>query len=681
MTSSTIPQKFGRYQVKRLIGKGAVGEVWLAEDPALSREVAIKSLSSLAGLPPEEQGEARARFIREAQTAAGLGHPNIVTIFDVGEEEELPYIAMEYLRGTTLDRHTAEGHLLPAPKVLEIGVHAALALDEAHRAGIIHRDIKPANMVLQGDGKLKVADFGLAKDVQTSLTATQTLLGTPNYMAPEQVAGRPLDGRADFFSLAVSLYELLTGQRPFTGDTVSSVLYRIVNEPPTPLTKVREELPEELEKFFGEALAKDPERRPPTGREFAQKLHAVLEGMGGVPADMVIPPPAAPQGAQAGSVPAAGVTRTVARGEAPPEGTKPKKAGWLLKSTTALIVVLALVSVAWALPLFAPYDLLGERRRPVEDWLSAKLGSFGDMVRITPREFLVPVLTNPLGKAVVADDPILVIDEAGNLHVPGDYAAGFTLRVDDPCLSGETAVDPLALPERIVVETAPKTPTFTVGSAPAGARVELDGRRLEGVTPLEVPIELCAEHRLVLSKSGRQPRELMLAADGGVDAWRSSLSDISLDPPPMGTLRVSKSPNYAVTIYDRRGRRLGKAGSALRLAPGRHDLVLLSTGVLYRKELSVTIRAGSETTENMAYPALGNLRVVSIPADAKVSARPPGGKLRALGTTPLAGKKVVAGEIEVVVEHPAGGREARKTVRVRGGSKATVVRVGAKDWS
>lgn len=275
--SSKTTKTYGRYEVVRLLGKGAVGEVYLAKDPALDRLVAIKTLPSLAALPPGERREVAARFTREARAAAGLTHPNIVTIYDVGEQDGVPYMAMEYLEGTTLDRHTRRGHLLPPQKVLEIGIQAAVALARAHAAGIVHRDVKPANLVLLPDGTVKITDFGLAKDPGTGLTAQDDILGTPNYMAPEQIAGRTIDGRADLFSLAVTLFELLTGELPFPGDSVSSVLYRIVNEPPRKLRDVAPDLPEDLERLLERMMAKDPAERPRDYPALLQDLGLLLD--------------------------------------------------------------------------------------------------------------------------------------------------------------------------------------------------------------------------------------------------------------------------------------------------------------------------------------------------------------------------------------------------------------------
>ncbi|HHN74605.1 MAG TPA: serine/threonine protein kinase [Acidobacteria bacterium] len=665
MNSSSRPRTFGRYRVVRLLGRGAVGEVYLAEDPALSRRVAVKTLSGLDALPPAEQEEARARFLREARAAAALSHPNIVTIFDVGEQDGQPYMAMEYLEGASVDRYVAEGHRLPAVKVVEIGMQAALALDEAHRAGIVHRDIKPANLVLMQDGSLKVADFGLAKDLRTSLTSAQTLLGTPNYMSPEQVAGAPLDTRSDLFSLAVCLFELLTGRRPFGGDTVSTVLYRIVNDPPTPLRELREDLPERLEALLARCLEKDPARRPATGNEVAHELREVLTEMGGLPASLSIPAPArvVPAGPAGGSE-QKGSPTTARRGRR-----------W--RPLVGLGLLLATVAAAWTLPLWSGVDPLGQRRRPVEDWLSARLGVVGDAVRLTIPEKVLPLLTQPRGLAVVVDDPRVRLDADRRLHFPGDLEDSFTLRVDDACRTGRVEVDPRTVAAPLVIETEPRRQTFEVVSSPPRARVKLDGRQIEGRTPLELEIELCREHSLSLRVSGRPELEVTLAADQAPEVWSTRLAALKMPRLEDAFLEVAASPHYKVMVLDaRRGGRLGSAGKRLRLRPGRHRLALVAEKVFYRREIDVALEPGQRMTLPMAYPALGRLSVISVPPEAEVTVSSlDSGLERKIGRTPTGERKVVVGEYAVEVIHPVSGKPFREKIRVRAGT-ATVVRAG-----
>ena len=225
---------FGRYEVLKEIGRGAMGVVYQARDPKINRLVAIKTIS-LAGHSPEEQLEYRERFLREAEAAGRLSHPGIVTIFDVGEETETraPYIVMEFVGGESLDKLLSRGdHKLPVPKALQLAVELAAALDCAHGEGVVHRDLKPANILLTEDGHAKIADFGVAKLNLSNQTLAGRALGTPAYMSPEQLNGEAVDGRSDLFSLGVILYTVLTGHRPFQGNSALTVSFKVVNREP-----------------------------------------------------------------------------------------------------------------------------------------------------------------------------------------------------------------------------------------------------------------------------------------------------------------------------------------------------------------------------------------------------------------------------------------------------------------
>jgi serine/threonine-protein kinase len=199
-------ESLGRYVVEKELGRGAMGRVFLAYDPEIDRRVAIKTIQIFASLPDAERAQARERFLREARSAGKLLHPGIVTVFDVGEADGIPYLAMEFIEGTTLDAYCREDALLPVPVVIDLIAAAADALGFAHQNGIVHRDIKPANLMRVSGRAIKVMDFGLAKDPATSMTHDGALLGTPNYMSPEQVRGESLDGRADLFALGIVCY-------------------------------------------------------------------------------------------------------------------------------------------------------------------------------------------------------------------------------------------------------------------------------------------------------------------------------------------------------------------------------------------------------------------------------------------------------------------------------------------
>src|SRR5437867_6618838 len=253
--------KLGRFEIIREIGKGAMGQVFLANDPKIERKVAIKTIVLPPGTSEEEAHETSQRFLREAQAAGKLLHPNIVTIFDVGEEGGISFIAMEFIEGETLERYTKPESLLPLRRVQEIVEQAASALDYAHQNHVIHRDIKPANLMMLKSGVLKVTDYGLAKNPSANLTQAGVLLGTPSYMSPEQIQGHELDGRSDLFSLGVVLYELLTGVRPFEGESISTIIYRVMYEDPRPPAALNHTLPPDVEVHVERAMAPRTVRR------------------------------------------------------------------------------------------------------------------------------------------------------------------------------------------------------------------------------------------------------------------------------------------------------------------------------------------------------------------------------------------------------------------------------------
>ncbi|MDE2604387.1 MAG: CHASE2 domain-containing protein [Burkholderiales bacterium] len=270
----------GRYQVEKELGKGAMGVVYQGRDPKIGRVVAIKTMALSQEFEGEELADARDRFFREAETAGRLQHQNIVTIFDAGEEHDLAYIAMEFLKGRDLVDHCKGGHLLPLPRVLSIVARVAEALAYAHRQNVVHRDIKPANIMYELDSDtVKVTDFGIARITDSSKTRTGLVLGTPSYMSPEQIAGRKVDGRTDLYSLGVTLYQMLTGVLPFRGDSMAELMYKIANEEAPDLRAVRPELPESLAHVVARALAKKPDLRYQDGDEFARDLRSVLAGL------------------------------------------------------------------------------------------------------------------------------------------------------------------------------------------------------------------------------------------------------------------------------------------------------------------------------------------------------------------------------------------------------------------
>ena len=269
------PKKLGRYQIIREIGRGSMGVVYKADDPVIEREVAIKAIQLSFAVNEEEKELYLNRFYREAKAAGKLNHPNIVTIYDVDEDKisGTPFIVMEYLEGTSLQEMLSQGMLLPLKDVNDIIIQVADALNYAHNQNVVHRDIKSGNIMLLPGMKSKIMDFGIARMSTSDLTKSGQFMGTPNYMSPEQIDGKKaVDGRSDLFSLGVIYYLLLTGERPFSGDSFTSISYKIVHVDPIPPRTINPAVPEAYNAILSRLLAKDPGQRYPSGADLIQDL-------------------------------------------------------------------------------------------------------------------------------------------------------------------------------------------------------------------------------------------------------------------------------------------------------------------------------------------------------------------------------------------------------------------------
>ncbi|MFQ5994137.1 MAG: CHASE2 domain-containing serine/threonine-protein kinase [Acidiferrobacterales bacterium] len=268
----------GRYELQRELAKGGMGVVYLGKDPKLSRVLAIKTLALSQEFEGERLQQVKERFFREAKTAAQLNHPHIVTIYDVGDEQDLAYIAMDYTEGEDLSLYCGPESLLPLDEVLNIMIQVAEALDYAHDQRIVHRDIKPANIIYNREQYIaKVTDFGVACLIDARTTKTGIVMGTPSYMSPEQLANKKLDGRSDLFSLGVTLYELVTGQLPFDDDSLSALVNKIANKKQRDVRKVRPELPQCVAEIVNKALRKEPGKRFQSGAELAKAVQGCVE--------------------------------------------------------------------------------------------------------------------------------------------------------------------------------------------------------------------------------------------------------------------------------------------------------------------------------------------------------------------------------------------------------------------
>jgi serine/threonine-protein kinase len=263
--------RLGRYEVERHLGRGGMGDVYLVRDTVINRKVALKTIRVDADLDPKQTIEIRQRFYREGQTAGQLTHPNIVTVFDVGEDLGMAYIVMEFVEGQTLT-HWMKKQRLSVAQIKHVIYSAAMALEYAHQNGVFHRDVKPDNVMLGKTGLVKVMDFGIARVVESNLTKTGSVMGTPAYMSPEQAHGQRVDARSDIFSLGVILYELLTGRKPFIGDTFPSLMFAILKTDPEPPSLVDTGISSAWDEIVGKALAKNRDERYATAKDLAQAV-------------------------------------------------------------------------------------------------------------------------------------------------------------------------------------------------------------------------------------------------------------------------------------------------------------------------------------------------------------------------------------------------------------------------
>lgn len=378
--------KLGRYAIQSELGRGAMGVVYKASDTVLERTVAVKTVNM--ALEREGAEKYEARFYQEARAAGSLNHPNIVTVYDVGKEGDVAYMAMEFIEGAELRSLIGEGRAMPVSQAVSVAAQVAEGLAYAHQHGVVHRDVKPANIMVIRDGLVKITDFGIARmrAATDELTQSGMMLGSPKYMSPEQVIGKRADHRSDLFSLGVILYELLTGAAPFNGENVTALMYQIVNfNPPAP-SAVNPAVPELLDYIVAKMLAKPLDERYQSAQDLAQDLRA-CERQISTPIAATVPP--RPSGLASGTEPELAVTqaqaivmaqtlnRTRHEDAGPAETTAPPARGLAhsfdsaeatqrLAALTGAGITPDSVSATQALSLMKPPERRGWRRR---DWL------------------------------------------------------------------------------------------------------------------------------------------------------------------------------------------------------------------------------------------------------------------------------------------------------------------------
>ncbi|HZN54254.1 MAG TPA: serine/threonine-protein kinase [Candidatus Polarisedimenticolaceae bacterium] len=604
-------ESLGRYRIDKELGRGAMGRVFLAYDPDIDRRIAIKTIQIFASLPPGERTLARERFLREARSAGKLLHPGIVTIFDVGEADGVPYLAMEFVEGATLDAFCREDTLLPVPTVVGLVAAAADALGFAHRQGIVHRDIKPANLMRVGETSVKIMDFGLAKNPTTSMTHDGALLGTPNYMAPEQVRGEALDGRADLFSLAVVLYEMLTGEKPFGGDSISSVLYRIVNEPPKEATLRLDRVPAPLAAFLTRALAKAPADRFPDAAAFAAALRRAGQGVGA---------------AAAAARPA-----PVSRRGTPPSRSSPAVARRSIVPWIAAATAVALL-------------LAGAAYRMRDRWMPPAVPMLEARVRTEP-----PGLPIRLDGAPLASGGV-------RFAAAGPYGR---LTASQGCREASHRIDPGDAGGEIVLVLDPLRAEVGVDPGAAAAHVLVNGEATS--SPSSVELDLCRENTIEARAEGFKPASVTIPAGATPLDARTLAGGIKLEPLPLGRLMLPPTRGGVAYFVD--GKPVSRAGGTVTLTAGTHEVRAVDESRFIDIVSRVDVPAEGSASPSFEIPRMARLVVQTFPPDCTVALRRGAGPWRAIGETPLR-HELAAGGYAMRIEAPSGEtREASVELR------------------
>ena len=701
--------RIGEFKIVKRLGRGGMGAVYEGYDPALDRRVAIKTLTAEAISDEESRG----RFEREARAAAKLQHPNIVTIHKLGNferKERKPYIVMEYLGGADLANLIGPDKNIPLAEALDIAIQVCRALDFAHRNGVVHRDVKPSNVRYLDDGRIKIMDFGIARiEGGNQITRSGVMVGTLHYMSPEQIKGENIDGRSDVFSTGCILYEMLGGKRPFQGESATAILYKIVNEQPTPIIEINPDLPHEIQDILDRALAKNASSRFQTAGQLATELEKLLSvyrksfprpspdlqsRLGEVErlcrekcwSDVIPlaqtlvaerPEMELPQRALRTAL------RELRREEKEREVSREEATRHLSELSQELTLYTPApqptVLQEPAEPTAGELKLRTKTGAATEGTSRARLAKAAAVVLILaglavagwkfgPQIFgpkklvhLVQISSNPPGSSIFingedqgvqtgADGPVELSIEG----MEGDLVSielrqdGYQPVVEEYSLASEP-------PAPYSPTLAPLTRELEVVTDPPGASVALDGVALEGSTPTAVELTLVDEHELVITMEGYERQALTITPEEDLPSGPIVLEQL-LKP---GTLIV-QTP-YPLSLRTSDGRSL--AGASMRpsatLGVGRHQITLYAAEVFLTRSMTVVIREAATTT--VTAPALGKVFVRASPGNCKVSIS---GLLAE--APPFNNKDIVEGSHTFVFEWPDGRRD-EQTHQVRPG--------------
>lgn len=545
-----IPERVSRFTILKILGRGAFGIVYLAEDPKIGRLVALKTISPEQGLTKEEEADYKAKIMQEAQSAGKLIHPNIVTIFDVFEFQQNTYIAMEYLDGLPLDKYLQKNKTIPAETIIDFMTQCLDGLSYAHKNKIIHRDLKPSNIMIVKDTLAKITDFGLAKRAGAPHSQEGFLVGTPHYMSPEQIDGKPLDGRSDIFSLGVILYELLTRNRPFEGETISQILKKILFDNPEPVLKFDSSIPEQISKIVMKALEKDPNDRFQTAEEFALALKNYkdfrLSKNKEKKPQLPLPPPKI-------------------------EKTK-YSVDWKIVSIAGASGGIFTLLLIFGLQYFLSVD---------SNPFSFKKPA-NEEILPTPIE----VKTDPPGAVLYFDGkkvqiPIISPNDKGKHKIVAKKG----------CLSAEVKVSSKT-ESPLFLKLSPNPFQFKIDSDPQGAKILINGEETDFRTPALIPRADCEKFTIGLQLEGYSEASREISPNETESIF------LSLSPKSLaGKLKLSSASNSMKFYLN--GKFLGKNGDVITLLEGEHTLRIVDEKLLGERETTVRINP-KETTEIFA---------------------------------------------------------------------------------
>jgi serine/threonine-protein kinase len=527
-------QTVGRYEITGELGRGAMGVVYKAMDPTIGRTVALKTMRlDVHGLDAQEMVR---RFQNEARAAGVLNHPNIVTIYDAGEHDGIFYIAMEFIEGTTLHELLAEQRVLPTEEVIGLTRQICRGLDYAHSNGIIHRDVKPANIMITANGTVKIMDFGIAKS-GGQVTNTGQVLGTPNYMAPEQVKGRPLDGRSDLFSLGVILYEMLTGEKPFVGQNVTTIIYKIVNETPITPRDLDVTVHPGLSAIVTKALAKTPDDRYQSGADLIRDLenYKLAGPVRSGSTSAVGPVLAQPEKTLVLPVRVVGSNAVRAAAAAPALAKRPMPVNWpttvvFIKRHRMLLAAVAVILVLGsAMGGYAYHRTQVKMRQLAEDTKAKEAQRLTEQQQPVAIAVPAPTPEPEQPKEVIAPDTTVKFLPARKNAQPRPQKL-------------PTPIKATSSPNNVFVQQS----ELNLVSQPEGAKVEIDGwSEPNWVTPFKASHLAAGNHMIVFTKPGFLPTSRL------VESVMGRSVDVNAElTPAVSTLVVTSNPQGANVWID-----------------------------------------------------------------------------------------------------------------------------------